>query len=201
MRLKPKKWAIRIDTPLINPSFSQLKYLDVYIDMFMSFYMIVPMPLGAWKSQKAFIFISWLLLFVKKFQLLCKDASIFHLKLGNSHRPNYFLTSTTSTLLGHTYHHNQHVIDDWFLTWKNTANLLQMINFWHREILTFSLIYKFSLFLFLCTFPKLPMCLKNNAFHGCITEVQSQYYKTSSSSCNGPATFKWSVVNPQQDWK
>jgi hypothetical protein len=44
--------------------------------------------------------------------VLCKDASIFHLKLGNSHRPNYFLTSTTSTLLGHTYHHNQHVIDD-----------------------------------------------------------------------------------------
>jgi hypothetical protein len=28
------------------------------------------------------------------------------------------------------------LLDGWFLTWKNTANLFQMISFWHKEILT-----------------------------------------------------------------
>ncbi len=47
MWFKPMKGAIVTDTPLINSSHQQLRYLDVYINKSMCFYMIVPMPLGA----------------------------------------------------------------------------------------------------------------------------------------------------------
>jgi hypothetical protein len=46
MQLKPRKGAIAIDTPLINSSLYQLRYLVAYIRMLMCFYMIVPMPFG-----------------------------------------------------------------------------------------------------------------------------------------------------------
>jgi hypothetical protein len=49
---------------------------------------------GAWKSQKAFIFLFWLLFSIKNLNHIAKDANIFHFKLGDSHRPSYFSTST-----------------------------------------------------------------------------------------------------------
>ncbi len=102
-------------------------------NMLMCFYMIVPISFGALKSQKTFIFLVWLLLSVKKIKSLCKDVNIFHLKSSNNHRPNSFPTSTPS---GHTSFTTMDLLDGWFLTWKNTANLFQMISFWHKEILT-----------------------------------------------------------------
>jgi hypothetical protein len=47
MQLKPRKEAFAIDTPLINSSLQQLRYLVAYTNMLMHFYMIVPMPFGA----------------------------------------------------------------------------------------------------------------------------------------------------------
>jgi len=47
MQFKPMKGVITIDTPLINSFFEQLRYLVVYTNMSMYFYMIVPMPFGA----------------------------------------------------------------------------------------------------------------------------------------------------------
>jgi hypothetical protein len=73
----------------------------------------------------------------KFFNHITKNVNIFHFKSGNNCRPSYFLISTP---LGHTFHHHdRHIASGWFLTWKNMANLLEAINFWHGEILTFSL--------------------------------------------------------------
>jgi hypothetical protein len=47
MQFKPMKGVITTDTPLINSSLEQLRYLVVYTNMSMYFYMIVPMPFGA----------------------------------------------------------------------------------------------------------------------------------------------------------
>jgi hypothetical protein len=47
MQLKPKRRAIVIDTLLINSSLQQLRYLNVYTNKLMCFYMIVPMPFEA----------------------------------------------------------------------------------------------------------------------------------------------------------
>jgi hypothetical protein len=44
-----------------------LRYLDVYTNMPMCFYTIVPMPFEAWRGQKALIFLPWSLFFVNKF--------------------------------------------------------------------------------------------------------------------------------------
>jgi hypothetical protein len=74
MWLKPKKWIIMIITPLINSSLQQLKYLDVYKNKPMCFNVIMPMPFGAWNGQRAFLFLFWLLFFVKKFQSHCKNC-------------------------------------------------------------------------------------------------------------------------------
>jgi hypothetical protein len=53
----------------------------------------------------------------KSFNHVAKDASIFHLKLGSSRGPNYFLTSTPSR---HTFHrHGRHIVDCRFLTLRN----------------------------------------------------------------------------------
>jgi hypothetical protein len=41
----------------------------VYVNKFMCFYMIVPMPFGAWKNQKAFIFLSLLLFYHQKISI------------------------------------------------------------------------------------------------------------------------------------
>jgi hypothetical protein len=71
----------------------------------MCFYMIVPISFGVLKSQKAFIFLVWLLFFVKKFESLCKNVNIFYVKSGDNHRPNYFSTSTPSG--PHLLHHNR----------------------------------------------------------------------------------------------
>jgi hypothetical protein len=63
-----RKGAITTNTAPINSSLYQLKYLVAYTNMSMCFYMIVPMPFGAWKGQKALIFLPWPLFFVKNFQ-------------------------------------------------------------------------------------------------------------------------------------
>ncbi len=68
MWLEPKKGAIVTNTPFTNSSHQQLRYLDVYTNKPVCFYMIVPMPFGASKGQRALIFLSWLLFFVKKSQ-------------------------------------------------------------------------------------------------------------------------------------
>jgi hypothetical protein len=68
MQLKPRKGAITTDTPLINSSPQQLRYLVVYTNMPMCFYTTMLMPFGAWRGQKALIFLPSSFFFVKKFQ-------------------------------------------------------------------------------------------------------------------------------------
>jgi len=46
MQFKPKNKIITTDTPLINSSPEQWRYLDVYISKWMCSYTIVPMPFG-----------------------------------------------------------------------------------------------------------------------------------------------------------
>jgi hypothetical protein len=58
----------------------------------------------------------------KKINHIVKNASILYLKSCGCPRPSHFLTSTHS---GHTsHHHGRPTIGGWFLTWKNTADLL-----------------------------------------------------------------------------
>jgi hypothetical protein len=103
LQLKPKKGVITINTPLINSSLQQLKYLDVYTKRLMFSYMIVPMPFGASKDLKALPFWTWLLFSSKNFNYIVKNVSILHLKSGNSGKPSYFPTSTPSR---YTPHHH-----------------------------------------------------------------------------------------------
>jgi hypothetical protein len=84
--------------------------------------MIVAMPFAASKSQRALLFLSSLLSFVKKIQSCCKE-SILHLK--SSSKPNYFLTSTPS----------RHTPSPWPITCKGhtplaTADLFQALLRW-----------------------------------------------------------------------
>jgi hypothetical protein len=52
----------------------------------------------------------------KNFNYIAKNASIFHLKLGNSDRPNYF---SISTPLKHTPHcHDWFTTSCWLLRWR-----------------------------------------------------------------------------------
>jgi hypothetical protein len=62
-----------------NPPFNnwQLTYLGVYTNKLICFYKIVAMPFGAWKGQRALIFLFWLLCFVTKFQSHCKGCKPF----------------------------------------------------------------------------------------------------------------------------
>jgi hypothetical protein len=62
--------------------------------------MIVPMPFGTLKGQKAFLFLSWFLFSSIFFNYITKDASNLHFKLGSNGKPNYF---STSILSGHTF--------------------------------------------------------------------------------------------------
>jgi hypothetical protein len=72
----------------------------------------------------------------KSFNHIAKDVSVLHLKSSNSHKLNYF---PIFTLLGHTSHHHiWPIANNRFLTWKNSANLLQEVGFWHGELLPFS---------------------------------------------------------------
>ncbi len=101
----------------------------------------------------------------KKFNHITKNVSIFHLKLGDNCRPSYFLISTP---LGHTshhhdrptHHHDRPIASGWFLTWRNMANLLQVVRFdmgrfWHLVWAnSMSCKFSFSFFLFPCTFFK-----------------------------------------------
>jgi hypothetical protein len=103
------------------------------------------------KRQKGIHFFVLLLLFIKKFQSHCKNTNIFHLKSSGSHRPSYFPTSAPSR---HTSHlHGQPIASGWFLTWRNTTDLLQASildakRFWHL-FWTNLMSCNFSLFLFL----------------------------------------------------
>jgi len=86
------------------------------------------------KGPKGLIFLSWFFFGSKTFNHIIKDASTIHVKLGNSYRPSYFLTSTPSRHTSH--HHGRPIASGGFLTWRNMANLLQAVSFWHGEILT-----------------------------------------------------------------
>jgi hypothetical protein len=73
-------------------------------------------------SQKAFIFLSWLLFFIKKINDFAKNVNIFHFNSNGNRRLSYFLIATT---LWHTSHyHNQPIACNRILTWKNATNLL-----------------------------------------------------------------------------
>jgi hypothetical protein len=80
------------------------------------------------------------------FYHIAKDVSIFHLKLGGSHKLSYFPTSTPSR---HTSHpQNRSIASHWF-SHINMANLSQVVDYGHGEIFIaiLSLSYHFSLFL------------------------------------------------------
>jgi hypothetical protein len=65
------------------------KYLVVYTNMLMCFYMIVSMPFGAWKGQRALIFLLWSFFSINFFDHITKDVNIFHLNSGGNYRFNY----------------------------------------------------------------------------------------------------------------
>jgi hypothetical protein len=68
------------------------------------------------KKLEGLIFLSWLLLFIKKIKFIAKDVNIFHLKLDDNYKSKYILISFTSR---HTSHHH---------------NRLVTSNFRHRQI-------------------------------------------------------------------
>jgi hypothetical protein len=115
------------------------------------------------KGPHLFILVTFLC--QKIFNPIAKDTSIFHLKSNGSHRLSYFPIPTP--LVHTSHHHDQPIASDWFVTWKNTSNLLQwsifdMETFWHL-VWTNLTSYKFSLFsffLFLCTISKSSVCLQ-----------------------------------------
>jgi hypothetical protein len=82
--------------------------------------------------------------------ILQKMQSIFHLKLGNSCRPSYFLTFIP--LWYTSQHHNWSITSNWFSIWRNTSNPLQLTYYkwsiFDMVVWTNLMFYKFSLFLF-----------------------------------------------------
>ncbi len=84
------------------------------------FYTIVPMPFEVWNVIKFSSFCLDYYFWMKNFNHIAKAISIFHFKLGNGRKLNYFLTSTP---LKHIFHlHNQLITSARFLIWKNMAN-------------------------------------------------------------------------------
>jgi hypothetical protein len=98
----------------------------------------------------------------KSFNHITKDASVFHLKSGESRRLSYFPTSTPSKHTSH--HHNRSIASRRFLTCKygqhSTGNRLWThINFHSNFEPTWHLVTSpFSFILFLCTFPYPATC-------------------------------------------
>jgi hypothetical protein len=71
MQFKPKKKKITM-TPCWS-FFPFNKYLDVYTKKLMCFYMIMPMPFGDWKGQKAFIFFVLVTFFRPKISIILQS--------------------------------------------------------------------------------------------------------------------------------
>jgi hypothetical protein len=101
MLLKPKKGATMINTPIINSSLWQLRFLDASTNKLMCFYTTVHANWSFRRLEGPPL--SILVTFFHKinFNYITNDASILHLKLGNSNRFGYF---STSTHLGHNPH-------------------------------------------------------------------------------------------------
>jgi hypothetical protein len=138
------------------PPLSRLKYLVVYTNMPMCFYTTMLIPFGAWRGQKAFIFLPWSFFFVKSFDHITNVANIFHLKSSDSRRLSYFPTSTPSK---HTSHHYSWPITSYrFLTckygWPSTSGWLWSYIDFHSnfEPTWRPVAFPFSFILFLCTF-------------------------------------------------
>jgi len=93
------------------------------------------------KGQKALLFLSWLFLFIQKFNYIAKDANILLFKLGDSGRLSYFPTSTP---LGHNPpHRDQPITSGRLLRWR----------FWHLVCANlmsfkFSLLFLIPLYIF-----------------------------------------------------
>jgi hypothetical protein len=120
------------------------------------------MPFGAWRGQRAFIFIPWSLFFVNFFNHITKDVSVFHVNLGNSHRFSYFLTFTPSWHTSH--HHSRSIASYQFLTykygWPTTRGRLWTWRAFHSyfEPTWCPITSLFSFILLLCTFPSSMVC-------------------------------------------
>ncbi len=136
------------------------QFLPLVIEVFgclqnmqMCFYTTVPMPFGAWRGQKVFIFLPWSLFFVKKFWSHYKGCKHLHFKLGTSHGLSYFPTSTPSIHTSH--HHGRPIASHWFWTCKygrpfTNGQLWTYIDFhgnfeptWHPITSPFPLFYSF----------------------------------------------------------
>jgi hypothetical protein len=118
MQLKPKKGIIAINTPLI-------KFLHVIIEVFECLHKYVYVFLHdcaqchlKLQRVKNLVFFCFDYFFASKhLKYIAKDVSILHLKLGNSNRPSYFPTSTSSK---HTPHrHNWPMRSNWLLRWRD----------------------------------------------------------------------------------
>ncbi len=93
-----------------------MRYLITNTNMSTCFYTIVLMPFGAWKGQRALIFLPWSFFSSKNFNHITKDASVLHLKSRGNHKFSYFLTSNSSRHTSH--HHNWSIKSRQFLTYK-----------------------------------------------------------------------------------
>jgi hypothetical protein len=95
----------------------------------------------------------------KFFYHITKDANIFHLKLGDSHRFSYFLTFTPSWHTSH--HHGRSIASYQFLTYKyTTGGRLWTWRAFHSyfEPTWCPITSPFSFILLVCTFPSSMVC-------------------------------------------
>jgi hypothetical protein len=72
-----------------------------------------------------FVFVTFLR--QKKFNHIAKATSILHFKSGNHCNFNDFPTSTPVEQISHL--HDQLIVGDRFLIWKNMTDLLKVVNF------------------------------------------------------------------------
>ncbi len=93
MQLKPRKGVIAIDTPQINSSPQQLRYLVVYTTYQCVFTRLCQCHLELERDKMPSSFYLGHFSSSKSFDHITKDVRVFHLKSSNSRRLNYFLTS------------------------------------------------------------------------------------------------------------
>ncbi len=127
MWLKPNNVIIATNTLLINSSFQQWRYLDVYTNKQMCFLQLCQCHLEFERTRRPSSFCFGFFFLAKTFNHIVKVANILHLKSGDNYRPNYFPTSTPSKHIACL--HDQLIASSQFLIWKNTTDLLQVVDF------------------------------------------------------------------------
>jgi hypothetical protein len=96
-QFEPKKGATTTDTPPINFSLKQLRYLNVSQTGLRVFTQLNQYYLQPTRAKRPSPFYLDYFSSPKNFISIAKDTSIFHLKWSSNSRSNYFPTSTPSS--------------------------------------------------------------------------------------------------------